>query len=359
MTSKERLLTAINKEKPDRLPATIHQWQPYHLKEYMNNISDVEAFKQTGLDASITYFNLIEEVDKNWQISKIKEGKETKYTIKTPKGELTSKEGSNAMTTWITSHLIKKYEDIELIKYMPVPTLDKKGVQNKYEELSDYGILRTFIPFKQGGCWQDACELYGTEQLIYECYDNPQWVHNFLNILLEKKLDYIDKNLKNLPFDLIETGGGAASNTVISPTIHEEFCLPYDKKMHDAIKSLGFKTVYHTCGGMSKITDLIIKNGCDVSETLSPTTIGGDIDSAKTAQKVFDDLFPQVALIGGLDQISILEQGAKGQVEDEVLRLFKLFGSKGGYILSAADHFFEASVENIKAIGIAAKKCTY
>ena len=53
MNSKERLMTAIHKGKPDRLPATVHQWQGYHLEEYMGGISDLEAFKKVGLDAQI------------------------------------------------------------------------------------------------------------------------------------------------------------------------------------------------------------------------------------------------------------------------------------------------------------------
>jgi len=77
---------------------------------------------------------------------------------------------------------------------------------------------------------------------------------------LGKKLRYIDESLKAASIDLVETGGGAASNNVISPQIHGEFCLPYDQKMHDAIHNVGHKIVYHTCGGMMKILDLILQN---------------------------------------------------------------------------------------------------
>ena len=35
MTSKERLLTALAGGKPDRLPVSVHQWQGYHLDEYL------------------------------------------------------------------------------------------------------------------------------------------------------------------------------------------------------------------------------------------------------------------------------------------------------------------------------------
>jgi uroporphyrinogen decarboxylase len=56
MTSKERMLRALNLEKPDRLPATIHQWQQYHLDTYLGGMDALSAFKHCGLDASIQYF---------------------------------------------------------------------------------------------------------------------------------------------------------------------------------------------------------------------------------------------------------------------------------------------------------------
>ena len=30
MNSKERMLCALEKGKPDRMPVSLHQWQPYH-----------------------------------------------------------------------------------------------------------------------------------------------------------------------------------------------------------------------------------------------------------------------------------------------------------------------------------------
>ncbi|NLH76443.1 MAG: hypothetical protein GX465_05335, partial [Acidobacteria bacterium] len=55
MTSKERLLTALARGKPDRLPATVHQWQGYHLETYMDGRSDLEAFAAVGLDAAVQF----------------------------------------------------------------------------------------------------------------------------------------------------------------------------------------------------------------------------------------------------------------------------------------------------------------
>ena len=38
MTSKERMMTALRRGKPDRLPVTIHQWMQYHLTHFMGGI---------------------------------------------------------------------------------------------------------------------------------------------------------------------------------------------------------------------------------------------------------------------------------------------------------------------------------
>lgn len=364
MTAKERMMAAIHRQKPDRLPVTIHQWQPYHLKNHMDGVSDIEANRAVGLDAAITFYEVEEPSSADWRVTFTQEQQDgytvTRYTIETPEGALTTSEGANPMTTWVMEPIIKRPEDIYLLKkYRPIPRLNREKARQVYDQLGNDGILRTFLPHKQGGCWQDACELFGVENLIMATFDDPDWVHSFLEILLEQKLRYIEQSLPGLPFDLIETGGGASSNTVISPAIHEEFCLPYDARLHDALHNLGYPVVYHTCGGMTRITDLIVQNHCDVSETLSGTGVGGDIATDEDARKVYAVLHPKVGMIGGMDQINLLEKGTPEQIEREVSRLFHLYGEDGGYILSASDHFFEAPVENLKAFAQAAKRFVY
>ncbi|HEY64926.1 MAG TPA: hypothetical protein G4O02_10185, partial [Caldilineae bacterium] len=53
MTPRERMLAALARDVPDRVPVTVHQWQPYHLDRYLGGMSDLEAFRYFGLDAAI------------------------------------------------------------------------------------------------------------------------------------------------------------------------------------------------------------------------------------------------------------------------------------------------------------------
>jgi hypothetical protein len=360
VTSKERMLVALSDGTPDRLPATIHQWQDFHLKTFMGGMTDVEAFHDVGLDAAITRSPFVTPPSPSWRvrISTSAPGR-TRHEIQTPEGELSYETESNQYTSWITEHLIKDDGDADLFAaHSPRIGLDKASLRKDYDALGDAGILRMFIIGHQGGCWQDACELYGTEKLIMATFDKPDWVHHFLEVLLERKLAFIHDNMRGAAVDLVETGGGAASSTVISPTLHETFCLPYDRRIHDALHEAGHRVVYHTCGGMKAIMPLLLRNGCDVSETLSPTGVGGDIgpDDRASVKAILGE---RLSLVGGLDQINILGGTSREAITSEVEHLFSTFGRNGGYVMSASDHFFHVPRENILHYARIARSCTY
>ncbi len=371
MTSKERIMVALSGEKPDRLPVTVHQWQGYHLEEYLDGISPLEAFRRFGMDAAVQYF---EDMGQFWLVnadfskfstpewrddvtvvSDNPDHRINHHTITTPEGTLTYKTSGDRKTTWITEYLVKHDEDLRLIrKYMPVPVLDLKPLARAYDEVGDDGIIRGFVWGDQAGCWQHAACLMDITELILRTFDRPEWVHEFLTILLEKKLRFVE-GMKGAKFDVVETGGGSASSTVISPDIHSKFCLPYDRRLHDALHALGFTVSYHTCGGTRDIEELIIANGADASETLAPPSIGGNQEPWEVKRKVGN----RIALIGGLDQNSVLTRGSGDEIRAQVRLLFERVGCGGGYVLSCADHFFDTPADHLAAYAAAARECVY
>ncbi|UCF17087.1 MAG: hypothetical protein JSU94_15595 [Phycisphaerales bacterium] len=365
------MICALERGKPDRLPVSVHQWQGYHLESYLGGISDIEAFEKFGMDAQIQYFadmgqfwltnaDFSKASTDRWRdevdvVSNDPDNRIVHHRIVTPEGTLTYKTAGDRKTTWITEYMIKHQEDIELIrKYMPVPTLDTGPVGELYDRIGGRGILRGFVWGDQAGCWQHACCLKDVSELMFDCFDRPEWVHELLRILLEKKLRFVE-GMKGARFDLIETGGGAASSTLISPKIHEQFCLPYDRKLHDALHELGFKITYHTCGGTLGIEEMIVANGCDASETLAPVSIGGNQEPWQFREKVGNRL----ALIGGLDQFNVVTEGTEQQIRGKVFELFEKVGPAGGYICSMADHFFDTPPEKLAFFADAARQCVY
>jgi hypothetical protein len=119
MTSKERLLTAIQRNVPDRLPVTTHHVMPYFLQRYMDGMSKDEFFDHFGLDPIYWTNPHKSNTSENWRITSQNvpdpEYKTWRYTIATPKGQLNVVTQSNEYTTWVKEPLVKEKRDIDLI----------------------------------------------------------------------------------------------------------------------------------------------------------------------------------------------------------------------------------------------------
>jgi hypothetical protein len=375
MTSKERMLAAIEGKMPDRLPVTTHHLMPYFLDVYMDGISELEFFEHFGMDAYVWTVSYRSEsgqawldehgypVTDQWRYESEpvldQEYPTTKWRIITPKGDLTTYLQSNRHTSWLGEHFIKEKSDIDLLaEFMPAPTADVEAINRAADKLGDRGLVRghicCFDIFGQPGCWQDAACLVGIENLILATFDDPEWVHSLLKILQRRKMHYI-RSLQGARYGIIELGGGDASTTVISPKIFNEFVAPYDQKLTELAHEVGQKIVYHTCGGMMPILEDIADMGPDAMETFTPPDMGGDVDLAEAKRRIGD----RVCMIGGFDQFHHLADCTEVETRDAVEHCFKAAGAGGGFILSLSDHFFDADVNLIAAFANQARQCTY
>lgn len=366
MTGRERFLTAINNGKPDYLPCQVHNWMEYYLKTYLKGMDAFQAYDYVGMDPVIYTFPqlIFSEKDlKNWvydykSLGTDADGVESfVQTYHTPKGDLVVKGARNKFTSWETEHMIKTDDDFELFReYFPVPTgCDWSSVLEIRKKIGDRGIIRTFpYAYGQPGTWQSLTCLLGTENAIMRTFDDPDWVHYALGTICDKAVKTIENMGKFQEIDLVENGGGAASSTVISPSLHKEFCLPYDQKMHAAIHAQGPKVVYHLCGGLMPLLEIVAENGTDALETMTPASMGGDCRMEEAAQRVGNKL----AFVGGFDQNEGFERGNLAFMEKEVRRLFEA-KPNGGYICSPSDHFFFGEPEMLKHFARICKACKY
>ena len=385
MTSKQRLLKAIHKEVPDRLPVTTHHVMPYFLETYMNGMSSQEFFDFFGLDpihwivahkpdpSRKEYIDLEQgepgllEVSligsDNWRIRTEDipgpNVRVVRFHFETPERILTMVLQKDVHTTWVTEQMIKEKADIDIFaRYASLPLCDVEEVNRQVEEFGEKGLIRGSIPgfdvYGQPGCWQDAAVLFGVEKLIMETYSDPQWVHEFLELLKERKKLFV-QSLQGARFDIVELGGGDASSTVISPKIFEEFVAPYDAELIELAHQMGQRIVYHTCGGMMPILEKIADMNPDAMETFTPPDMGGDVDLAEAKKRIGH----RVCMIGGFDQFHYFKDCKPEETRREVRRCFEEAGEGGGFILAPSDHFFDVDLELLHSYADEARKCTY
>jgi hypothetical protein len=385
MTSKQRLITAIERKAPDRLPVTTHHIMPYFLEKYMDGIHYQEFFDFFGLDPILwlnehspdeskgEYFDPLQGnlgflearriCSNNWRIETEAiphpKYKTIRYNFITPNKTLSMVLQSDIYTTWVTERLVKERSDIDIIaKYAPAPKCDVEGVNTKATQFGERGIVRGFIAFfdvyGQSGCWQDAAVLNGIVDLIEATYEDPQWVHTFLKILFERKKIFLEST-KGANYDILEHGGGDASSTIISPQIFDNFVAPYDSGLIDIAHQMGQRIVYHTCGGMMPILENIAAMNPDAMETFTPSSLGGDADLVQAKKRIGD----KVCFIGGFDQFHYFKDCTPAKTKEAVRKVFEQAGANGGYILAPSDHFFDADLTLIKAFADEGRNCIY
>jgi uroporphyrinogen-III decarboxylase len=386
MTSRQRMLTALTGGVPDRLPVTTHHVMAYFLDKYMQGISAYEFFDRFELDAWLwtvpykpdeskgeyfdpcqTFIHPLDHthrvVSDRWRIETETipdpQYQTTRYRFVTPKGALTMVLQGTGYTDWVAEPLIKNKRDIDLIaEFVTHPHCDVEAVNRRAEAFGERGLIRGHITYfdvyGQPGCWQDAVELVGTERLILETYDDPVWVHELIRVLQARKVTFI-RSLVGACYDLLELGGGAASSTVISPRLFDEFVAPYDSELIELAHQAGQRIVYHTCGGMMPLLERIADMNPDAMETFTPPDMGGDMRLAEAKQRIGD----RVCIIGGFDQGHYFKDCTADQTCAEVRRCFDEAGPGGGYILSPSDHFFDADPDLIAAFADEARRCVY
>ncbi len=386
MNVKDRFLCALRGDKPDRLPVTTHHIMPYFLKKYYNNKTYQEFFLDMDIDpiewiidyspdksngefydpihTEIGFLDARRVCNDSWRfdeeiIKSDESGITKRFKIITPDKTLSMVLKVDIQSTWVLEHLIKDKKDIDIIsKHMVKPKCNVKTINRKAKEVNSSALLRghiiCFDGFGQPGCWQDASCLYGIQDLIMATFEDPVWVHEFLQILQSRKLTYIE-SLKGAKYDLLELGGGDASTTVISPDIFDEFVAPYDGKLIEYAHKSGQRISYHTCGGMMPILEHIAAMQPDAMETFTPTAMGGDVNLLEAKKRIGN----KVCMIGGFDQFNYFNGCKPELTRKEVRRCFEEAGQDGGYILSPSDHFFDADLHLIQAFADEAKLCAY
>lgn len=384
MTSKERFIAALERRKPDRLPVTTHHVMPYFLEQCLPGADNDQFFATFGLDPIVWiqahrpdgngggfpdpahlpgYLEARRIVSEDWRIvAEPVPGQEfptTRYSFITPEKTLTTVLQSNAYTTWVAERLVKERSDIDLIaRHATQPLCDAGEVNRAARARGGSALIRGFVNgfdvYGQPGCWQDACVLFGVEEMIMATFDDPQWVHAFLGILRDRKVRFVD-SLRGADYDVIETGGGDASSTVISPAIFDEFVAPYDAEVIAHARAAGQRVVYHTCGGMMPLLERLADLGANALETFTPPAMGGDANLAEAKRRIGD----RVCMIGGFNQHRFFTRSTPAETREEVRRCFAEAGAGGGYILSPSDHFFDARPELLHAFADEAKQCRY
>ena len=165
------------------------------------------------------------------------------------------------------------------------------------------------------GALAEAAVLRGDSALMLDLYDRPEWVRDLLETCAEVAIAFARAQVK-AGADIVGMGDAIASQ--ISPSMYQEFALPYERRIFDAIHEMGALGRLHICGNVTKILPYMAQSGADIID------IDWMVDLGLAAQICGDGPYT----CGNLNPVAVLLQGTPEQVWQATLNCQRLGGKR-------------------------------
>jgi uroporphyrinogen decarboxylase len=336
MNSRERILTALNNDQPDRLPvfelyineSSIVRLAKILMPEQVKIEAGMDRFGEESLEVLDLYCSLVEELGLDATCTNFSIGIE----------KIVGDRGRDKYGTvyFLSEHgepmpvdgPIKTPED--LVGFDMVSRLEADDFSRVKYVIDNVGKNRAHFvsitdPFKVS--WRRRGGMQG---LLIDFALNPRMVHDLARIATDFDKAAIDM-IAEVGADAVTVPGDLAGEytTIMSPKHYREFIKPYHKEIVDHAHKQGLKIIKHTDGNAWPILDDFLEVGFDGFHPVQPQCM--DIGEVKTY------LAGKMCVMGNIDCRDLLVSGTEEEVEQTVRETIEKAAPGGGYIISSSN----------------------
>ncbi len=402
MTSRERVLTALNHQPPDRIPIDLSGHRSSgiaaiayaRLRDYLGlppkpirvydpvqqlAIVDEDVLARFRVD-TIELGRAFALEDKHWADWVLPDGTPCQmpvwalpqqenggWVLRSPSGRVVAQMPEGVLYFEQTYYPFAEQDDLDRIEELfdegmwtgvkspPGPLVAgpdgaktlAAGAQ-RLREQTDRAILGLF----GGNLLEMGQFFYRNDNFLMLLAGDPQRAHAFLDKVVEIHLRNLDWFLGAVgPYiDIILFGDdlGMQKGPQISPKMYREFFQPRERILWQRAKELApkVKIQLHCCGGVRELLDGLIEAGLEAINPVQITCKGMDPAGLKK------DFGKRLTFWGGgCDTRDILSQGTPQQVRDHVRQLLEIWAPGGGYVFQQVHNILaDASPANVVAM---------
>lgn len=187
----------------------------------------------------------------------------------------------------------------------------------------------------EGPC-AEAADLRGINHLMLDFYDDPEFVRDLFDFVVEMELVFAKAQI-DAGVDILGMGDAAAS--LVGPQIYEQFILPYEVKMVAAIHEMGGRVRLHICGNTSRILAGMGATGSDLV----------DLDWMAPIAEARKAMGPEQTLAGNIDPVAVLRNGTPDSITAAIAQCHREAGSR--YVVAAGCEVTrDTPLENVEAL---------
>lgn len=350
MNHRERVLTALSHERPDRCPMQI-SFTPEFARRLERDL------RLRGLSAHNPHgggntYELERALDEDMLLTSVgwansyyqAEGSYTdEWGIDWSSVDYETRYGTGRYTE-IERHPLADDEAID--RYHPPGPHRPELYAAAWETLQRYAGEFWIVGVTVCTIFETAWALRGLDRLLMDFGLNPELAEQILEIPYRYHLEAA-KKLVELGVDMIWTGDdmGGQSAMVLSPEMWRRFFKPKMADFFAELKSInpGIKIAYHSDGYVEPIIPDLIEIGLDVLNPVQPASM----DPAEVKRKYGRKL----CFWGTIDEQRTLPFGTPEEVRAEVLTRLDSVGRDGGLIIGPTHHVqLDTPLENFWAL---------
>ena len=352
MTSKERMLKALEGGVPDVVPVAPYFWGA----EYTWKVAGVEIWELLYGDRELSFiandrlqqrhpcdWMFLQGYGNGWLADKkverkgdrvfITDADGTRYEFLKDGHQLVRADGQAEArpNTGIVDRDIKTKADIGRIWGGP----RKPRKETKIEISKDDGQRRLIDKYGDeilmvgGGIspFVQACYTLGFETSLVMLKENPEPFVYLMDRFYEDSLPGYERTAA-YGYDAVLIAESWASVDIISPRQYADFAFPYQKAAIDAAHANGLKAILYSTGYLLPILPKMRELGADAI-TLEEGRKGDPMDIGE----VREIMGPNQCIFGNFDAENVLLHGNRADIERDVIRQIDSAGRDGAFIM--------------------------
>ena len=380
MTSRERVLAAINHEEPDRVPvvigasnATSLKAKPYRRLKSLSGIEAEERYlydwPELGTIAPDEATLLRLRSDVRGVLDRLPQAVYQRNQNRPAHSPFIDDWGIGQVEyepdVWFPSiHPMLSATTPEEIAAYPWPDMNDpyrvaqvRQQAHRLAQDNQFAILATpwlLFPLER------AIAMQGMEAFFSNLVSNRDFATALLEKIASLCKTLMGHFLKELGdyVDIIKIGDdlGMQTGLLISPRMYRQVLKPIHADYIAFIKErTNAKVFFHTDGDVSDLVEDFIEIGVDILNPIQ--TSAGKMADLEALKKSCGS---RICFCGAIDTFRILPYGTPEQVRQEVRRVIKILGPGGGYLLAAVHTILdEVPGENVLAMVDAVEEFGY
>ncbi len=359
LSSKERLLRAINLEETDRIPLWLKFFERSYLldpnAQWRNQFERVDQLLTLGLDDAVGISPPL-AINKDVKIRKWKEIEPgEKYPViakeyETPRGFLRQVvrqtpdrphpddahifDDYNVPSARTKKYLVEDMNDLDALSLLfSQPNDDELSrFRNHTEQVKKFAMEKEVIVEGSGPMLGDAAVwLCGVNKVILATLKEPEFLRRLLSIVHEWDMMQIRLLGEVGGVDVIFHRGWYESTVFWSPKAYRTYLAPLIREEIELVHKVGAKFGYIMTREMTPLLEVFKEIGIDI--IFGPDPVEGRCDLHQMKTEVRD----HICLWGGVNSAVTLEFGTKKEIKKAVAEAIRTLAPGGGFILGPID----------------------